>query len=65
MVSYMVSPSQGEIEEREDVAPEICTRSNYRLKFGSSKDLEITTGTKVVEAHRHQGSKFEYITLIY
>ena len=49
----MVSPSIAEISERDETAPEIVTRSDYRLKFGSNKDLEITEGTKVVEAHRH------------
>ena len=51
----MISPSQSELEERRDKAPELVVRSDYRLKFGSNKDLEITEGTKVVEAYIHQG----------
>ena len=54
-VSYMVSPSESELEERHDKAPELVVRSDYRLKFGSNKDLEITEGIKVVEAYIHEG----------
>ena len=49
----MVSPAESEMQERENMAPEIVVRSDYRLKFGSNKDLEITEGTKVVEAYIH------------
>ena len=52
-VSYMVSPSHIGMASREESAPEIVTLKDYRLKCGLNKDLEITEGVKVVEAHAH------------
>lgn len=61
----MVSPSLIGMASSEESAPEIVTLKDYRLKFGINKDLEITEGVKVVEAHSHQSKKTACITLIY
>ena len=49
----MLSPSHNEVEQREEIAPELTTFSNYTLKFGNNKDLAITKDVKLVEAHLH------------
>lgn len=64
-VHYMMSPSSEYIQNRFERAPDMTTHSDYKLKFGPNKDLQITEGTKVVEAHMHQGQNEKHVTLIY
>ena len=60
-----MSPNSEYIAGRLERAPEIRPLTDFKLMFGQSADLLITEGTKVVEAHAHEGQQGQLVTLIY
>jgi len=52
-IAFMKSPSEQELADRENIAPEVATINSYRLRFGKNKDFEITRVAKVVEGFMH------------
>ena len=60
-VDYMQSPIMEGLFDTEPLsrksAPRVVTHSAYKLKFGLNKNLCLTEGCKVVEAHMHAVDK--------
>ena len=52
-IKYDTDPYGDELDDRLIKAPEVPTVNSYKLTFGNNKTLEITEGTKLVEAYMH------------
>lgn len=64
-ISFGTYPTEQELEERLDKAPETPAINNYKLNFGQSTNLEFSENTKLVEAHMSQHATKSRVTLLY